>query len=176
MPKREAITFTIEDAVLTYQNFEGRPTKYNQAGGTKSFSIILTPEQAKQMKADGWNVRFPDDKKNKRVKEEWEDEDDITIQVEVGYKKNPPKVVLFTSKSKMRLGKRGIYILDSIDMGKVDVTCTAGYWRNDAGEVKIKAWLKTLVVFAKADYLTDKYNLDDIPIEEDSDEADDERE
>lgn len=165
-PRHEPMEFTIEDATLLWPNFEGRATRLKPEG-IKTFAIVLTEEDGKRLQKDGWNVKEP------KLDEEG-NPGDWLINVEVGYKKNPPTVVMFTSKSAIRLGKKNVGMLDSVKIARADVTCNAGFWEDSDGSTKIKAWLDELVVHLKEGVLAQKYNLNEIlphPEEADEDEA-----
>lgn len=167
-PRHDPMEFTIENAQLLYRNFEGRATRFKPPG-IRTFSILLDPDTAKDLLKQGWNVKEPkvDDEGNVG---------DYTIQVEVGYKKDPPTVVMFTSKSEIRLGRKNIGMLDQVKIDRVDITCNAGFWEDAEGKTRVKAWLDELVVHLREGILAKKYGLNDIlPYQDDDDEDPDQQ-
>ena len=46
----------IEGAVFGFRNFSGKETDYSPEG-TRQFGVIIDPELAMQLKADGWNIK-----------------------------------------------------------------------------------------------------------------------
>lgn len=158
---RERMEILIEDAKIIFTNFSGRPTKFKPDGGEKTFCVVLPPKLAKEMAADGWNVRFPDERPD-------DDEEglakDPIIQVKLGYSPNarPPKVVLVTSNGKQHLTKDMVEILDSMDFSRIDVKFNSSNW--EFGEkTGVKAYLKTMYLTVDEDELDMKYA--DIPEE-----------
>lgn len=138
----------IENAQLLFLNFEGKEGQYNREGD-RSFCVLLDEETAKQLDADGWNVRAlrqrePDDPKQPY------------IQVSVSYKFKPPKIVLITSRGRNDLSEAEVPLLDSIDTKKVDLIIRPREWLIN-GRSGIKAYLKTMFVTMDEDYLELKY-------------------
>ena len=147
----EQLRFKIEGAEILYPNFKGREGPFN-ALGDRNFCVILDNKTAKQMKDDGWNVKFPD-KKN--------DEDDVKspyIQISLKYKYRPPKVVLISSTSRTYLNEEMVEILDGMDFANVDLIANASHWEVN-GKTGIKAYLKTLYVTLDEDDLDLKYGV-----------------
>ena len=47
----------VENAVIMYRNFSGRPTDFNPQGGKRTFNLCLNAEWADILRNDGWNIR-----------------------------------------------------------------------------------------------------------------------
>ena len=47
----------VENAVMIYKNFSGKPTRVNPAGGKRTFSLALNKEFAERLSDMGWNVK-----------------------------------------------------------------------------------------------------------------------
>lgn len=143
-------TITLEDVQILFRNFEGRETEYNNPGN-RNFCVLLNDDIGKAMQHDGWNVKLL------KPREEG-DEPKPYIQVTVGFKIRPPRMVMINSISKRRtiLDEETCQLLDWADILTADLIIRARPWsvRGNAG---IKAYLKTLFVIIDEDYLELKY-------------------
>ena len=92
----EAKTLNIENAHIMFKNFSGKGDQFNRAGDRNFCVRIDDPEFAKQLKADGWNIR------QLRPRDE-EEEGTYYIQVKVNYRNYPPKVYMIAGKNKVLL-------------------------------------------------------------------------
>ena len=86
---------SIENAVIIWSNFEGRPTEWNPKGGKRTFNVVLPRKIADQLSKEGWNVK---------VREPRDEDDDPLIFTEVVLNMDsqyPPRVFLaLSSKEK----------------------------------------------------------------------------
>lgn len=141
---------TIEEAVLPgfMRNFEGKEEQYNRKGD-RNFCVLLEPEMAEALKRDGWNV------KSLKAREEGEQPQPY-LQVAIGYKGRPPKVVIITSRGRTDLGEDEVVLLDWADMKTVDLIIRPYEWVVN-GNSGVKAYLKSLFVTIQEDYLELKY-------------------
>jgi hypothetical protein len=148
---------TIRDAALMWRNFEGRETKFKPAGpDARSFNVVLTQEQYEEFHAGGLNVRMKD------AREEYdEDEPLYTLQIAVGYKQRPPRVVMITSSSRVNLGEDSVGVVDWVDIGKVDLIFRCAHW-DTAGKTGIKCWLKTMFITINEDELEMEYGINNV--------------
>jgi hypothetical protein len=152
--KRESVL--IEDAKVVFRNFEGKEGPYNRAGD-RNFCILLDEPLAGELADDGWNV------KGLRSREEGEP-DQPYIQVSVGFKVRPPKMVLIgnISRNRTELDEDMCSMIDWVDIEKVDVIFRPYEWHVNQ-KSGIKAYLQTIFVTICEDYLELKYNtLDDM--------------
>jgi len=141
-------TVKIEDARLVYRNFQGAEGPYNRAGD-RNFSVVLDPEVAEKMLADGWNVKFSNPR-------EEGDEPWPYIQVSVSYKAKPPKIVMITSAGRTQIDESTVDALDFVDIKLVDLILNPYAWTiNDKSG--IKAYLKTMFITIEEDELERKY-------------------
>lgn len=160
----DQMTFIVEDARIFKTNFAGRELPPYNREGSRNFLVALDPQDAKQMDADGWNVKFP--------KPGEEDEKDPFISVQLGYTGGrPPLIVMITSTGRKTLNEKSVEILDSLDLGKVDLIANASHWSNSTGS-GIKAYLKTMFVTIQEDALMRKYGMSDIGFGSDGDDED----
>lgn len=152
-------TLLMEDANIVFRNFAGREGMYN-AEGDRNFCVILEPEIAEQMAADGWNI--------KQLKEREEGvPGDFYIQVSLKYRGRdgrtlrPPLMVLLSSRGRVPLGEYECEVLDWVDIQKADLIIRPNSWSVN-GKSGIKAYLKSLFITMDEDYLELKYN--DVPL------------
>lgn len=148
MAAPEVLTFQVDDAQLIFRNFAGKEGKYNREGD-RNFSVILDQESAERMAADGWNV------KSLPPREEGDAETPY-IQVGVGYKVRPPRIVLISSKGRTNLDEDGVEVLDWVSIGKVDLIARAYPWAV-GDKTGIKAYLQTMFVTIEEDELERRY-------------------
>jgi hypothetical protein len=150
----QAKTFMVEDARIIFRNFSGKEGQYNREGD-RNFAVILTPEVAKQMLEDGWNVRFLESR-------EEGDEDTPYISVSVSFSNRPPRVVVLTSTSRTQLDVDSVEVLDWADFKNVDLIAR-GYDWNVNGKTGTKAYLQSLFVTIEEDALEKKYAIYENP-------------
>ena len=148
-----AKTFMIEDAQIIFRNFTGKEGMYNRAGD-RNFAVVLTPEIAEQMLADGWNVK---------VLEPREDGDEPTayLTVAVNFKNWPPRVVMMTSRARTSLDEDTVEVLDWTSIEKADLIVRAYEW-SVGDKSGVKAYLKSLFVTIEEDALERKYAINEV--------------
>lgn len=150
---QEDNTVLIEDARIIFRNFAGKEGPYNSEG-IRGFSILLDPEMADRLSAEGWNV--------KTTREREGDDGEVLggephIPVRVSYKGRPPRVVLITSRGRTDLGEEEIEILDYSDIRMVDLIIRPYDWAVN-GKTGRKAYLKSIFVTINEDELELKYS------------------
>lgn len=172
---------TVRDARLTWRNFEGRATKYKEAGpDARSFGIVLDEELAREWLNNGLNVRTKCSSQAQWVEyrdagwnvgekfdgNDYEDQEPRhTLQVAVGYKIKPPRVTMITSNGRVNLGEDTVSVLDWADIEKVDLIFRANHWSNPGGKGGVKCWLKTIFVTINEDELEAEYGINDVSTE-----------
>ena len=148
-------TLLIEDARLIFRNFAGKEGKYNREGD-RNFCVLLDEQHASELDADGWNI------KALRAREEGDPEQPY-LQVSVGFKGRPPKIVMITSKGRTTLSEEEIELLDWVDIKKVDLIVRPFNWEV-SGKTGVKAYLKSFFVTIEEDELELKYaDLEELP-------------
>lgn len=152
MPETKLPPVTIENAQIIYRNFAGKKTMYN-TDGKRRFSVVLDPETASKMRADGWNVR---------VKEPREEGDDAFFHIEVSlnFGVKPPKVVMLTSSGRTYLDESSVEVLDYAEFQLVDIVINPYAWEVN-GKTGIKAYLKTMFATIFEDDIEKKYGMGD---------------
>lgn len=139
----------IEDARIRFPNFSGKEGKFNPAG-RRNFCVLLNPDDADSMQADGWNVRYlqPLDE---------EEEPDPYIRVNVNYDgEYPPKIILVTSEGKSLLDKDSVGLLDWADIETADIVINPSNW-NVNGRSGIKGYVQSMYVRIVEDPFEKKY-------------------
>lgn len=149
-------TLLIEDARIIFRNFAGNEGKYNRAGDRNFCVVLEDPKLVEDMLADGWNVKYL------RPREDG-DQPQPYLQVSVGFKVRPPRMVLISSKGRVDLGEQECEIIDWVDINKVDLIIRPYHW-NVNGDTGIKAYLKSIFITINEDYLELKYS--DVPMAE----------
>lgn len=138
----------IENARILFRNFAGEASKYNRKGD-RNFCVILDPEQASEMKNDGWTIRYLKPR----------DPDDIPqpyMQVKVNFDNIPPQVILVTRKNKKSLDEDNIEMLDWAELARVDLIIRPYNWTME-GKSGVKGYLKTGYFTIVEDDFADRY-------------------
>ncbi len=150
--KRHIPPVLIRDAKIIFRNFAGRKTDYNEEG-ERNFVLVLPPDVAKEMIADGWNVK---EKKPYRA-DEGDDSVEYHLEVAVEYRKGrPPRCVLINSNGRLELGADEVAAIDYAELENVDLTITPYQWDVN-GRQGVKAYLKTIYVTVFEDELDKQY-------------------
>lgn len=155
---KKVSTITVEDARLIFRNFAGKATDYNQAGD-RNFHVVLEPDFARQLEADGWTVKWP---KPRPDIEPDEDERLPSLPVKIKYRGRlgqeltPPLVYMITNGRATRLGEGEIDLLDSADIATVDLKIRPHFW-DHRGEQGISAYVEAMYVTVVLDDLAQKY-------------------
>lgn len=148
-------TLIMEDARIVFRNFAGKEGMYNREGD-RNFCVLLEDDLAADMLQDGWNV--------KRLKpRDGEENGTAYIQVSVGFKGRPPRMVMITSRGRIDLGEDECVLFDWADIKRVDLIIRPYNW-NVNERTGVKAYLKSLFVIIEEDYLELKYA--DVPVAE----------
>jgi hypothetical protein len=138
----------MESARIVFRNFAGKEGMYNREGD-RNFCVLLDADLAEQMDKDGWNV------KALRAREAGEP-DQPYLQVSVGFKGRPPRIVMITSRGRTDLDEETCDLLDWADLRNVDLIVRPYEWTVN-GKSGVKAYLKSIFVTIEEDYLELKY-------------------
>lgn len=145
---RDIGNLTFEGARILFRNFSGKEGQYNREGD-RNFALILAQDDANQMEADGWNIKYL------RSREEGEPPQ-AYVQVAVSYKNRPPRVVIITSRGRNNVPEELVDVLDWAEIANVDLIINPYSWAV-SGKTGIKAYLKTIFVTIEEDALELKY-------------------
>lgn len=161
MARNNVPNISIENAQIRFRNFTGEPTKFNKAGGKRTFSVMLEPELAQKLSEDGWNV--------KSWEPEGAEEPLYHLPVEASYNLYPPKIYMISGKKKTLLTEDTIAALQYAEFANVDIIINPYTWEVQ-GKSGIKAYVKSMYVTIVEDEFEKKYrDLDDEDDTKDSD-------
>lgn len=110
----------IDDARITYKNFEGRGDKFNREGD-RNFSLIIPDEEImnalvedKNEHGVGWNVKI------KPPRDE-DDEPFMHMKVKVKFTDYGPNIYLESGGNMIRLDEESVRCLDDMRISHVDL-------------------------------------------------------
>lgn len=150
---------TIEGARILFRDFSGEKNRYNN---DRTFAVVIEPELAVKLEADGWPVRYLEPRTE-------EEERTAILRVKVSFGKVPPQIVIISGGVKKHLDETNVNILDWAYMDNVDVQIRP-YNYDINGKTGVKPYLKSLWVTLRDDTLESKYRdipyADDLGIEE----------
>lgn len=138
----------IEGARIGFRNFSGEEGRFNPKG-RRNFCVFLEEDIAKDMKKEGWNVKWLEPR-------EEGDEPQAYLQVKVVFGKIPPKIVLVTGRGKTRLDEDTVNILDWAEIQNVDLIIRPYNWEVN-GDTGVSAYIKTMYVTLREDEFESKY-------------------
>ena len=154
----ERVTHNLEfeNAHIMFTNFRGLPTKFDPAGGKRSFCVAIPdPDLAQQMRDEGWNVRV--------LAPRNEDEAPLDyMQVKVAFGSIPPKIIMIANGVQTALDETDIGQLDTAEIQNVDLIIRPYNW-NVRGDTGVTAYLKTMYVTIKVDRFVIKYEQREAP-------------
>lgn len=129
----------IEDAKLLFTNFAGSPTRYNNEGGKREFSVALPLNLVEDLEKDGWNVKY-----RKNADGEFDPERPY-LGVKVSYKFRAPAIWLIGGGRKQLMTEDTVGILDNITIKTADVVIHPSVY-DVRGQQGISAYVKELYV------------------------------
>ena len=138
----------IEGAKIGFRNFSGEEGRFNPKG-RRNFCVFLEEDIAKDMKKEGWNVKWLEPR-------EEGDDPQAYLQVKVVFGKIPPKIVLVTGRGKTRLDEDTVNILDWAEIQNVDLIIRPYNWEVN-GDTGVSAYIKTMYVTLREDEFESKY-------------------
>ena len=153
MARTDVPNISIDNAQIRFRNFTGEPTKFDKAGGKRTFSVILDPEMADKLREDGWNV--------KSWEPEGSDEPIYHLPVEISYKIYPPKIWMISGNKKTMLQEDTISALQYAEFTKVQLIIRPYCWEVN-GKSGVKAYVKAMYATIEEDEFEKEYrNLED---------------
>lgn len=143
----------IENAKIIYPNFSGKITRFNPTG-FRTFNVVIPAEQARALKADGWNIKW-----FKGDSEDEESTPDGHLEVKIQYGWTSPKVVMVSGNNKTILEEETIGTLDFADIAYADLVIRPYHWSVN-GANGIKPYLKTMYAILREDPFEKKHSHD----------------
>ena len=145
---------TLRNVRIIFRNFAGAPTRFNAAGGKRTFSILLNETEAKELSSMGFNV--------KALKQRDPDDDPaFHLPVEVSYRVKPPRIVFISNQGRKRtvIDEDTVGLIDYTEIEKIDLTINPYQWEMENAR-GVKAYLRTMYVTIREDELDIEYNQD----------------
>lgn len=145
---------TLRNVRIIFRNFAGAPTRFNAAGGKRTFSILLNETEAKELSSMGFNV--------KALKQRDPDDDPaFHLSVEVSYRVKPPRIVFISNQGRKRtvIDEDTVGLIDYAEVEKIDLTINPYRWEMENAH-GVKAYLKTMYVTIREDELDIEYAQD----------------
>lgn len=147
----------IEDARVIFRNFSGRENQFNR-DGKRTFSVVLTPEQAQMYEQAGWRIKYL------RPREPG-DEPTPILNVQVRYHSDEPErnplVYTVSGRKKTLLNENTVGTIDYADLDKATLLISPYRYTDRAtGERRVSAYLQE-GVFELHDYFGGKYDFDE---------------
>lgn len=153
---------TLRNVRIIFRNFAGAPTRFNAAGGKRTFSILLNETEAKELSSMGFNV--------KALKQRDPDDDPaFHLPVEVSYRVKPPRIVFISNQGRKRtvIDEDTVGLIDYTEIEKIDLTINPYQWEMENAR-GVKAYLKTMYVTIREDELDIEYAQDfgpEVPVD-----------
>jgi hypothetical protein len=142
----------IENAIIPIRNFSGVAGQYNPVG-YRNFCVLLEPEIAASLKADGWNVKVLKPRSP-------EDQEQAYLPVAVAFSHYPPEIYLIKDGKKRAIYEPEVNILDWAEFENVDIVISPSNWDMN-GKHGVKAYLKVMYATVIPDAFAEKYK--DVP-------------
>lgn len=144
----------IDDARITYKNFAGKASDYNNEGD-RNFSVIIDDQEiANALIEEGWNVKI-------RQPREEGDSPFMHLPVKVKFNGYGPSVYLETDGNMNKLDEETAGVLDKIDIISVDMDIRPYDWEF-RGRTGRSAYLQSIKVVQKVDRFAAQYAHADI--------------
>jgi hypothetical protein len=148
MADKQLQPVVLEGRRILFRNFSGEEGRFN-AKGQRNFNVLLEDEEAELMLKDGWNVKYLQPR-------EKGDAPQPRLEVSLNFGRNPPRIVLITSRGKTALDESMVPLLDWAEIIEVDMIIRPYQWEVN-GRTGVKAYLKSLYVTIREDELEKKY-------------------
>ena len=142
--------YLIDEARIMFRNFEGKPGQFN-AAGQRNFHVLLPPEVAAALEADGFNVKYLKPREEGDIPQAH-----LKVNVKMD-SKQPPKIFIVTSKGRRQLTEDMLPMVDWADFANVDLIFSR-YKRDwPDGRTTVTAYLQTFFGTIREDELELRY-------------------
>ena len=171
MPSNKLVFLGADICLANFRGEERRSKRTGEvvnAAGDRNFCIKLTPEKARELKLEGWNIKpYFSAGNTDRVVPDFE-----YLPVAIRFEPYPPKVFMVSGHKKTDLGEDTIGLLQGREFENIDLVISGSRWER-GGRTGIKAYLFkggfTLLLDEfdqKYDYLEDDGNLPPFEMED----------
>lgn len=120
-----------------FSHFDGKEAMFNDAGDY-NFQLILPEEQAKELIAEGWNVRVMDGR-------EEGDPPEYLLKVKISFRFEPPKIYILKGKRKFRAEEVDLADIRRDTTLQLDVIVTPSRWVHGR-DTGVSAYTKEMYV------------------------------
>lgn len=133
--KRWIPEIKISGARMVYKHFSGEKDEFHAPGQT-DFSVIIDDlEYARELEAQGWNIKYP--KPNPEIDPE-EDGRRPTLKVKVSFDNIPPDIWTILKDEngeeiRRKLNKETVHRLDTLRFSNIDMLIVPYIWKNGTG-------------------------------------------
>ena len=154
----------IDDARIVFRNFEGRPDEYTREGD-RSFSLVIPNQEIadrlinnKNEFGVGWNVKI-------KAPKTPDESPYMHLKVKVKFNDRGPNIWLHSGKNVRQLTEGTVFMLDSIDIEKVDLDIRPYDGESRFGPHRT-AYLQGMRVYQKLDRFASQYAEEEAPEED----------
>lgn len=146
---KEVKNLSIKDAEVIFKNFSGKRKEVNgrvvNEEGKRNFCVIIPDDIALKLQEDGWNIRIlrpRDDDEPARYY--------LSVAVNYNYTV-PPEIHMVSGRIDTVLDEDSVDTIDYAEIVKINLTIRPRVWNEASGDVRIKAYLKSMVVYIDED-------------------------
>ncbi len=137
----------VENAHITFKNFEGRSDQYNM-NGAKSFALVVPEEFVDMLQANGWKLRIKPDTRGEG--------DFVTLKVKVKFNNQGPGVYLNSVGRATKLNDATVGMLDHIRMTNIAMIIRPYDWALNGNSGRT-AYLQAMEAEQIIDAISAKY-------------------
>lgn len=132
-----------------FSHFDGQADTFNDPGD-HNFTLIIDEEHARELIAEGWNIRVMDGR-------EEGDPPEYLLKVKISYRFEPPKVYLIKGERKIRANELDLSDIKRATCEQLDLIITPSPWVHgrDSG---ITAYVKEMYAKVKESRFSERYS------------------
>jgi hypothetical protein len=147
----------LENGMIAYRNFSGRPTEYKPEGGIRTVTFVIPDEWADDLRNDGWKIRYEEKKERFLL------EATVLYRTKDGRPKDPKVFIVRDDNKLIHMTEETVGELDSADIVSVDAVIGPSRY-NFGGKTGIKAYVNSLYIKIRENPIERKYRqmLDDM--------------
>lgn len=142
---------------IGFRNFAGKASDYNDEG-SRNFVVFLDEQKAKELEAQGLNVKWPKPLPEDSTLDPDEDMRQPYLPVAITFHPYPAKVVIIVDDKAEELDEGSVDMLDWAQIVNVDLVVRPYHWERK-GRSGIKAYTKAIYVTIAQDEFEKKYGI-----------------